>query len=327
MPVTQVERYETSQMAYQDLPLELRQKYPPTKATYGGDAIAEREGLLPPSKSTLKGWRCAAQSKLSGFRCQATAIAGSLLCRSHGGNQQKGAASPQYRDGSRSQALPLRLQAQYQAAMQDPDLLSLRQDLGVLELRVTELLGRLDTGESSATWQQVQELGAKIDGALEDGNPKAAAQYLAQLQEVTGAAVAGSEAWQELRAVLRDRATLATLEQKRLLEVQGTVPVEAFLAMLGHLMQRLQSILLTSLEAHLARSLLGQFQQEVLLLQQHGLQAPKLRHQAIGAPRVTEPGTRRTVNPDGSVYQKGDRARAKAAADPILEIQATAPEP
>ena len=327
MPATTVERYETSQMAYQDLPPHLRQKYPPTKAKYGGDAIAEREGLLPPAKSTLTGWRCAAQSKLSGFRCQATAVAGSLLCRSHGGNQQKGAASPQYRDGSRSQALPLRLQAQYQAAIQDPDLLSLRQDLGVLELRVTELLGRLDTGESSATWQQVQDLGTKVASALEDGNPTAAAQYLAQLQEVTGAAVAGSEAWQELRAVLRDRATLATLEQKRLLEVQGTVPVEAFLAMLGHLMQRLHSILLTSLEAPLARSLLGQFQQEVLLLQQHGLQAPKLRHQAIGAPRVTEPGTRRTVNPDGSVYQKGDRDRAKAAADPILEVQATAPDP
>ncbi len=325
MPATPVERYATSQMAYQDLPQHIRQKYPPSKAKYAGDAIAEREGLLPPSKSTLKGYRCAAQSKLSGNRCQATAVAGSLLCRSHGGLQAKGAASPQYRDGSRSQALPLRLQAQYQAAMQDPDLLSLRQDLGVLELRVTELLGRLDTGESSATWQQVQDLGAQIDGALKDGNPAAATQYLAQLQEVTGAAVAGSEAWQELRAVLRDRATLATLEQKRLLEVQGTVPVEAFLAMLGHLMQRLQGILLTSLEAHLARSLLGQFQQEVLLLQQHGLQAPKLHHKAIGAPRFHEAGTRRSINPDGSVYQAGDYAKRRATADPILEVTATEP--
>ena len=325
MPVAAtIERYSEPKMLLQDLPAVLRRKYPPSKAKFAGDAIAEREGLLPPANASLNGWRCASMAKQTRQRCVNVAEVGMLGCKTHGGAQLTAAASPQYRDGSRSQALPLRLQAQYQAAMQDPDLLSLRQDLGVLELRVTELLGRLDTGESSATWQQVQDLGAKVASALEDGNPAAATKYLAQLQEVTGAAVAGSEAWQELRAVLRDRATLATLEQKRLLEVQGTVPVEAFLAMLGHLMQRLQGILLTSLEAHLARSLLGQFQQEVLLLQQHGLQAPKLRHKAIGAPRLTEPGTRRSINPDGSVYQAGDYAR-RHAADPILDVTATEP--
>ena len=312
--------YTESQIAYADLPQHIKQKYPPTKAKYGGDAIAEREGLLVPSKPTLKGYRCAAVSKTTGTRCQVTAVSGSLLCRSHGGSQHKGTASPQYRHGSRSQALPLRLQAQYQAAIQDPELLSLRQDLGVLEIRVTELLSRLDTGESSQAWHQIQDLSDQLQQALQDQNVGAAASRLADLQELVQVAVAGSAAWHELRSVLRDRASLATLEQKRLQEVQGTVPVEAFLAMLGHLMQRLQSILLTSLDGHLARALLQQFQQEVLLLQQHGLQAPKLRHKAIGAGRQTDPVTRRSINPDGTVYQKGDWQRRRQDPDPVIDV-------
>ena len=315
--------YTESQVAYADLPQHLKQKYPPSKAKYAGDAIAEREGLLPPSKSTLKGYRCAATSKMSGARCQVTAVSGSLLCRSHGGTQAKGLASPQYRHGARSQALPLRLQAQYQAAVADPELLSLRQDLGVLELRVTELLQRLDTGESSHAWQQLQELGTKLQAAVAEKDLGQVARILAQQQELLTVAVAGTEAWNELRSLLRDRSSIATLEQKRLLEVQGTVPIEAFLAMLGHLMQRLHNLLVTSLDGHLARQLLQQFQQEVLLLQQHGLQAPKIRHQAISAPRVTEPGTRRSLNPDGSVYVP----LAQRQLDPILEVTATESAP
>jgi len=86
--------YTESQIAYADLPQSLKQKYPPTKAKYGGDAIAEREGILPPSKGRLNGYRCAGTSKATGTRCGLTATTGSLLCRSHGGNVPKGAASP-----------------------------------------------------------------------------------------------------------------------------------------------------------------------------------------------------------------------------------------
>ncbi len=287
--------YSESQMAYADLPPAIRKKYPPSKAKYAGDAIAEREGLLVPSKPTLKGYRCAATSKGTGFRCQVTAVSGSLMCRSHGGTQAKGASSPQYLHGARSQYLPLRLQAQYQAAVADPDLLSLRQDLGVLEVRIGELLQRLETQESGAAWDQVQDLSQKIQGAWDQKLPALIPGYLAQLQDLATGIQGTTEAWGELRAVLRDRVQVATLEHKRLQEVQGTVPIEALLTMLGHLMQRLHGILMTSLDPHQARQLMAQFQQEVLLVQQHGLQAPVLHHKPVTAPRQLEPGTRRTV--------------------------------
>ncbi len=85
--------------------------------------------------------------------------------------------------------------------------------------------------------------------------------------------------------------------------------------MVGHLLQRLHGILMGSLEPGMARQLLAQFQQEILLLQQHGLEAPKLRHQAAKPARQLEPGTRRTINPDGTVYVPV----AQRVPDPLLE--------
>jgi hypothetical protein len=296
MPVpVLIERYDTPKMAYSDLPLEVRKKYPPSQAKFAGDAIAEREGLLPISKTFLNGWRCGCAVKNTGYRCLRVANSAALGCKMHGGSQAKGTSSPQYLHGARSQYLPLRLQAQYQAAVADPDLLSLRQDLGVLEVRIGELLQRLETQESGAAWDQVQALSSKIQGAWDQKIPALIPGYLAQLQELCQGIQGTQEAWGELRAVLRDRVQVATLEHKRLQEVQGTVPIEALLTMLGHLMQRLHGILMTSLDPHQARQLMAQFQQEVLVLQQHGLQAPVLHHKAVTAPRHREPDTRRTV--------------------------------
>ena len=296
------EPYIESRMSYTDLPLSLRNKYPPSKAKYAGDAIAEREGLLPPSKTALNGYRCAALSKTRQARCGRVAVSGALQCRSHGGTQKKGLASPQYRDGSRSQILPLRLQAQYQAAMADPDLLSLRQDLGVLEVRIQELLQGLDTQESGIAWSRLQELSTKLQGAWEQKQVTLVPGYLSQIQELVTVAVAGAETWGELRALLRDRAQAATLEHKRLQEVQGTIPIEALLALLGHLMERLYTLLQLNLEPGIARQILAQFQQEILAVQKHGLQAPKIKHRAVTTTSQREAGTRRTINLDGSVY-------------------------
>jgi hypothetical protein len=96
--------------------------------------------------------QCKAQSKLSGERCKRWVTPGRDVCRFHGGKVPRGPALPQFRHGRYSRFLPSRLAATYQTAAKDPELLSLRRELALVDARLDDLLQRVDTGESGALW-------------------------------------------------------------------------------------------------------------------------------------------------------------------------------
>src|SRR3954451_14863589 len=77
----------------------------------------------------------------------------------HGGKVPRGRALPQTKHGRYSKDLPTRLLATYSAAQADTELLSLRDDVALLDARLADVLARVDTGESSALWL---DLGATL---------------------------------------------------------------------------------------------------------------------------------------------------------------------
>jgi hypothetical protein len=71
---------------------------------------------------------------------------GSTVCYYHGGPSLKGTAHPNFKDGHTSKYLPARLQATYEEMMADPDILTLRREVGIIRTRLAELQGKLDAG-------------------------------------------------------------------------------------------------------------------------------------------------------------------------------------
>ena len=107
--------------------------------------------------------RCTAVNLKAGRRCKNMAVAGSTTCRFHGaGSPGVGRASgAAIQRGRHSRYLPRRLLETYQRGMTDPDLLELRDEIALLDTRVSQLLKEVrkqGEDESVKTWRQITSL-------------------------------------------------------------------------------------------------------------------------------------------------------------------------
>lgn len=100
--------------------------------------------------------QCQAQAKSSGLQCRRRAVAGRAVCTVHGGLTPRGVASPHFKTGRHSRDLPAQLSERYREALADTDLLSLRDDIALVDARVTELLETLE--DNPAAWDAITDL-------------------------------------------------------------------------------------------------------------------------------------------------------------------------
>jgi hypothetical protein len=177
--------------------------------------------------------QCNAKSKRSQQRCRRHATPGMAVCRIHGGKTPKGPALPQFRTGRYSKFLPARMAATYRAAAQDPELLSLRSEIALLDARIAELLGRVDTGESGALWNTLQKEWAAFRRSRALGDVPTMHLAIARLDLLMDRKHTDSAAWQEIGEAIEQRRKLVESEQKRLVALQAMMSQEQALTLMG----------------------------------------------------------------------------------------------
>lgn len=165
--------------------------------------------------------QCEAKSKQSGERCKRKAGTGTV-CKIHGGASPVGIASPQFKTGRYSAHLPARLQDRYQASLTDTELLNNREEISLVDSRISDLLARVDTGESGERWEQVK----KAFQAWRKAPLTEQAKAEMELEAAILAGVSDHQAWRELGEQIDRRAALAEKEKKRLLDLQQYVTVD-----------------------------------------------------------------------------------------------------
>ena len=104
--------------------------------------------------------RCTAKSKRSGERCKRAASLGRNVCAIHGGKSPRGVASASFRHGRYSKALPHRLLHDFDELRSDPELVSLRDELALVDLRLQEKVNEWAWGEIKPLIETRQELAA-----------------------------------------------------------------------------------------------------------------------------------------------------------------------
>ena len=87
--------------------------------------------------------QCTATSKRSGNQCRKPAMRGRTVCLAHGGRTPRGVASPHFKTGRHSRSLPGHLVADYERALNDPKLLSLRDEIALNEAMLVTVLHQL----------------------------------------------------------------------------------------------------------------------------------------------------------------------------------------
>lgn len=147
----------------------------------------------------------------------------------HGGMTPTGIALPQTTSGRHSKYLPARMLSRYQEALSDSDLLALRDEISLIDVRLTDVLSRVDTGESGRIWSALQKAWKDFRRA------KPADKMAAELavSDLISEGVSDADAWAEVREIIDQRARLVANERQRLVQLQQMVTVEQAMTLLA----------------------------------------------------------------------------------------------
>jgi hypothetical protein len=179
--------------------------------------------------------RCRAKSKRSQERCKRWATPGREVCRMHGGRTLVGLAAPRLKTGRYSRFLPTRLAAEYERAAHDPELRALRYELAVVDVRINDLLGRVDTGEAGRLWQHARTAWQTLKRAQAEGRLLLQARAAVELDGLLEQAVGDYTAWHDIIQLIEQRRNLVESEAKRLVAMQEMMTKEQAMLWLGTL--------------------------------------------------------------------------------------------
>jgi hypothetical protein len=191
-------------------------------------AVIEHEPISEPIP--LKGKRtkppaklCHGHSKRHGGPCGANAMKGMDVCADHGGMSLRGAAHPNFKDGSSSKYMPKRLLEHWHEAVNDPALLHLSEDAAALKMRQQELFANLDDRNSSELWDATQKAYTLYEKALRSGKPDPIAEAQHVLHKTIIDGHNQSQNWREIREIAQERVTVSKEERARLKDTGQTM--------------------------------------------------------------------------------------------------------
>jgi hypothetical protein len=177
--------------------------------------------------------QCTAKAKSTGEQCRRRAVAGKTKCVVHGGKTPGGIASPHFKHGRYSKYLPDRLLGRYQEALADPELLSLRDDVALVDGRLTELFEQLDTGRSEALWEELQEAYRELTRAIGTQDTTRLRAQLTRLGDLLDQGASDHVLWQEIVELQEHKRRLGESERDRLVKMQQMITVERTMALLA----------------------------------------------------------------------------------------------
>ena len=175
--------------------------------------------------------RCGAKTRASGS-CRQPAMTNGR-CRLHGGKTPRGIASPHFKHGRYSTALPVRLLERYARAVSDPDLIVLRDDIALVDAMMADVLLRLDSGESGELWRTLREEAQRFESRRRDHDTAGAGESLEEILALVRRGDVDSAARREALEHLDQRRKLAAEERKRLAELQTSITAERAMALIA----------------------------------------------------------------------------------------------
>lgn len=179
-----------------------------------------------------------------------------------------GMTHPSFKHGRFSRYLPPRLTERFEASLQDPDLLTFRQDVALLDARLEDLLRRADTGEAGRAWEGLKRARSEFIRARNAKDPEGTTAAIGQMLSLIEGGYQDHLTWEDIRATLMDRAKLVRAEHRRLVDLNQMVQVDRLVTF----MQVLASILMEEIpEKGVARRVVGRIQ--TLLSLEPGQQA------------------------------------------------------
>ncbi len=181
---------------------------------------------------------CGAKTR-SGRSCRGAPMLNGR-CRLHGGPTPKGIANPNFTTGKYSKYLPGGLAQKYTAASNDADLISLREEIALVDTYLNERLERIYSGESEDLWKALAHKLTSYEKAL-SANLPIAETHLENLKDDIRRGYELFTVFEQLQPMLEQRRKLVESESKRLKDLGQNISVEkamSIIALLASIVKR-----------------------------------------------------------------------------------------
>lgn len=149
-----------------------------------------------------------------------------------------------YQNGRRSKYAPQRIVEKAAEAMADPDILSLREDIALVDARLADVLTHCDGRDSAKRWSELEKAYFELE-AIHTGEKKIkpedhATELKKSLLKMKSLVRAGSEEranWAEVIDLIEHRRRLVESEQRRLEKMQQFITTQEALGIITQVLE------------------------------------------------------------------------------------------
>lgn len=152
-----------------------------------------------------------------------------MACKWHGG-RRPGPERPTYRSGRYSKDLPSRFLQKYEEAQRDPELLSLRSEINLIDIRLSELVQALDPEGPVVKWQRLLEVAGRP-------TPDPVTKLEELLAVIYGGSGFNESEWNQVLGAIEKRTKVVESERKRLVEMHQMISVEKLTVLIGAIVE------------------------------------------------------------------------------------------
>lgn len=191
-----------------------------------------------------KGRRICGATTRRGTRCQIKDLKENGRCMYHAGHvPPPGPTNQNWINGRSSkllEAIPHKLRDGFVASMKDPEIISVRSELGLVDTRIMDLVRDLATEQYSDEWKtdlekQLAHLRLEIEQE-DDLDRDAALEAISNAEDALASRDGDSQAWAAILGAIETRRKLVDTERRLLEAHQASVDVNQMKAILLHIL-------------------------------------------------------------------------------------------
>ena len=183
---------------------------------------------------------CGAKTRSSG-ECRQPAMKNGR-CRLHGGKSLKGIESPSFKTGRHSKYMPKELLSAYQDAKQDTELLSVRAEIALMDVMLSGLLPKLNTGQSIEGWYELKRLIPSVNRAIKSGDVTGFKSTFETMANIINDNVTHYDTEHEIKDTIDTRRKLVETEHKIALQGERSISVEQLMLLMTQVLAVIQSV-------------------------------------------------------------------------------------
>lgn len=181
---------------------------------------------------------CGSEKSNGDGLCESVVVMPNGRCAKHGGKSvPPGPLHHSWKDGHRSvlrDSLPEKIRKGFDASANDPDLLSVRNEMALVDARVVELAGTL-----SEDLVSIRPLFDDLASGLSEKEPDLGklTEAVAEIRRIFAIQVTDRSVWKEIRETVEDRRRLTDTERRLLEMKQAVVDVAELRAIVAFILQ------------------------------------------------------------------------------------------